>query len=68
MGKVERFPEIFEYLMKLSIERPITLFIDEFQEFFKVNKSVYSDMQRIWDKYHTLAHYSCSTEGDNGRV
>lgn len=28
MGKVERFPEIFEYLMKLSIERPLTLFID----------------------------------------
>ena len=56
MGKVERFPELFEYLMKLSVERPITLFIDEFQEFFKVNKSVYSDMQRIWDKYHTVSH------------
>ena len=56
MGRVERFPEIFEYLMKLSIERPITLFVDEFQEFFKVNKSVYSDMQRIWDMYHTKAH------------
>ncbi len=56
MGKVERFPEIFEYLMKLSIESPITLFIDEFQEFFKVNKAVYSDMQRIWDIYHTKAH------------
>ena len=56
MGKVERFPEIFEYLMKLSIERPLTLFIDEFQEFFRVNKSVYGDMQRIWDMYHTKAH------------
>ena len=56
MGKVERFAEIFEYLMKLSIDRPLTLFIDEFQEFFKVNKSVYSDMQRIWDMYHTKAH------------
>lgn len=56
IGKVERFSEIFEYLMKLSVERPITLFIDEFQEFFKVNKSVYSDMQRIWDMYHTQAH------------
>ncbi len=56
MGRAERFTEIFEYLMKLSIERPITLFIDEFQEFFKVNKSVYSDMQRIWDMYHTKAH------------
>lgn len=56
MGRVEQFHEIFEYLMKVSIEHPITLFIDEFQEFFKVNKSVYSDMQRIWDMYHTKAH------------
>lgn len=56
LGKTERFHEIFEYLMKLSADRPITLFIDEFQEFFKINKSVYSDMQRIWDMYHTKAH------------
>lgn len=56
MGRVERFPDIFEYLMKLSISRPLTLFIDEFQEFFKVNKSVYSDMQRIWDIYQAKAH------------
>lgn len=56
MGNAVKFVQIFEYLMKLSIERPITLFIDEFQEFFKVNKSVYSDMQRIWDIYHTKAH------------
>ena len=55
VGRVERFVQLFEYLMKLSIERPLTLFIDEFQEFFKVNKSVYSDMQRIWDIYHTKA-------------
>ena len=41
--------------MKLSTERPITLFIDEFQEFFRVNKSVYSDMQRIWDIYSPKA-------------
>ena len=51
MGKAVRFAEIFEYLMKLSAERPMTLFIDEFQEFFRVNKSVYGDMQRIWDLY-----------------
>lgn len=56
MGKAENFAGIFEYLMKLSISRPLTLFIDEFQEFYKVNKSVYGDMQRIWDMYHTQAH------------
>ncbi len=56
IGRVEYFYEVFEYLMKLSIDRPISLFIDEFQEFFKINKSVYSDMQRIWDMYHTKSH------------
>ena len=55
LGKTERFAGIFEYLMKLSAERPFTLFIDEFQEFFRVNKSVYSDMQRIWDVYSPKA-------------
>ncbi len=52
---LEHFIEIFEYLMKLSSERPITLFIDEFQDFFRVNKSIYSDMQRIWDIYSPTA-------------
>ncbi len=51
MGRSERFADVFEYLMKLSRSRPVTLFIDEFQEFFRVNKSVFSDMQRIWDLY-----------------
>ena len=55
MGRAEHFADVFEFLMKLSTERPITLFIDEFQEFFRVNKSVYSDMQRIWDIYSPKA-------------
>lgn len=56
LGKADSISQIFEYLMRLSIEQPITLFIDEFQEIYKVNKSVYSDMQCIWDKYHTKSH------------
>lgn len=56
MGRTEHFAEVFEYLLKLSAEHPITLFIDEFQEFFRVNKSVFSDMQRIWDLYSSTAH------------
>lgn len=56
MGHVESFADVFEYLMKLSAVQHITLFIDEFQEFFRVNKSVFSDMQRIWDLYSRKAH------------
>ena len=37
------------------MEHPITLFIDEFQEFYRVNKSVYSEMQRIWNIYSSRA-------------
>lgn len=55
IGHSERFVEIFEFLMKFSATHPLTLFIDEFQEFFRVNKSIYSDMQRIWDLYSTTA-------------
>ena len=55
IGRTESFAEVFEFLMKFSVDRPITLFIDEFQEFFRVNKSVYSDMQRIWDMYSSKA-------------
>lgn len=51
LGEPSSFAMIFEYVLKLSIDRNITLFIDEFQEFFYINKSVYSDMQRLWDLY-----------------
>ncbi len=51
LGAPESFAEIFEFLMKYSQDHPITLFIDEFQDFLRVNKSIYSDMQRIWDLY-----------------
>lgn len=51
-GRPSDFAELFEYLMQLSVEKPFTLFIDEFQNFDRVNPSVFSDMQRIWDLYH----------------
>lgn len=53
LGNPESFAAIFQYVMELACQRPITLFIDEFQDFMKVNPSVYSDMQKIWDLYHT---------------
>lgn len=53
IGETDKFADIFEYLMKLSASMPFTLFIDEFQEFYRVNKSIFSDMQRIWDSLHS---------------
>ena len=49
LGEVTRFADIFKYLLQLSKIRPITLIIDEFQDFKRVNPSIFSDMQKIWD-------------------
>ena len=49
MAKSNQFAQVFDFVMQLSKTRPITLVIDEFQEFIRINKSIYSDMQRIWD-------------------
>ena len=49
LGETSSFAKLFEYLMKLSIETPFNLIIDEFQEFFNVAPAVYSEMQHYWD-------------------
>lgn len=48
-GEISSFGKLFEYLMELSKERTFNLIIDEFQEFYNIAPSVYSDMQHYWD-------------------
>lgn len=50
LGEISSFGKLFEYLMVHSKERPFNLIIDEFQEFFHIAPSVYSEMQHHWDK------------------
>lgn len=51
-GVPTRFADLFEYLMDLSKRRSFTIFIDEFQNFVRINPSVFSDVQKIWDLNH----------------
>lgn len=51
IGEVSSFAKLFEYLMILSQKQSFTLIIDEFQEFYKVIPSAYSDIQHYWDIY-----------------
>ena len=62
-GKGVIFASIFKYIMELSLNRHITLFIDEFQDFFRVNPSIYSDMQNIWDSYKNKAQINLIVAG-----
>lgn len=48
-GKITKFSELFDYLLSVSNKQPFTLIIDEFQEFFTINESIYSEMQKLWD-------------------
>lgn len=49
--EIQTFRSLFQYLMELATNRSFNLVIDEFQEFYSINESVYSDMQNIWDTY-----------------
>jgi len=53
LGEIHSFDKLFEYLMVLSEHSAFTLIIDEFQEFYRVVPSVYSDIQRCWDLHHS---------------
>lgn len=52
-GTPANFAELFEYVMEQSKDMSFTLFIDEFQNFSRVNPSIFSDIQKIWDLNHT---------------
>jgi AAA+ ATPase superfamily predicted ATPase len=51
LGEIREFSKIFQFLMQLSQERHFTLIIDEFQEFLRINSSIFSEMQHFWDIY-----------------
>lgn len=50
------FRELFYFLMETGKHMKFNLIIDEFQEFFNINASIYSDMQNIWDSYRDSTH------------
>lgn len=49
--EVRTFRSLFMLLMQLAERQSFVLVLDEFQEFYNVNTSIFSDMQNIWDQY-----------------
>jgi AAA+ ATPase superfamily predicted ATPase len=54
-GAVSRFRDLFEQLLLYAEKDAFTLVLDEFQEFARVNPSVFGDMQDLWDRYKDRA-------------
>ena len=50
-GEIVTFRTLFQFLLEVGTQKSFHIVIDEFQEFFNINESVYSDMQNIWDQY-----------------
>lgn len=60
---INSFKSLFQYMMELATGRSFNLIIDEFQEFFNINESVYSDMQNIWDSYRKKTRMNLIVSG-----
>jgi AAA+ ATPase superfamily predicted ATPase len=63
VGEVYNFSALFKMLIQYSQNHPFNLIIDEFQEFWNINPSVYSDMQNIWDQYKDVSHLNLILSG-----
>ena len=46
-----RFRDLFEQLIRYGMENNFTFVIDEFQELDRIDKSIMSSIQEIWDEY-----------------
>lgn len=55
LGNAENFAQLFEQLMIHSQQNHFTLVLDEFQNFIKINPSIPSQIQDIWDRRHQNA-------------
>ncbi len=61
-GEFKSFEKLFEYILELGKTLEFTLIIDEFQELGKINSSIYSSIQKLWDlnKNITKIHFIAS--------
>jgi len=55
-GEIRKFEQLFAYLLELGKTHAFTLVIDEFQEFYKINDSIYSSIQKLWDLHKDKTH------------
>lgn len=62
-GQISRFRDLFEVIMKASLQRHFTVFFDEFQNLQKVNPAIFSEIQDLWDRYHRESHLHLVASG-----
>jgi len=67
-GRIERFTDIFRFVMEKSTTTPLTLVVDEFQEFDRSAPEVYSEVAGVWDELHGKARINLVFCGSVNRL
>ena len=68
LGTAERFGQLFRLIMEAAEEAPLTLIIDEFQEFDKIDPAIFTDIQGVWDELHKRAKLNLVVCGSVNRL
>ena len=67
-GSIVKFSELFKAICEYATEEPITLVLDEFQEFDKINPGVFGEVAGIWDDFHNRAKLNLVVCGSVNRL
>jgi len=67
-ARVDTFVPLFTWVMEEATRRPVTLVIDEFQEFNRVNPSIFSEMAAVWDRLHKSSRINLVVSGSINRL
>ena len=67
-GRIERFSDIFRFVMEKAQSTPLTLVVDEFQEFDRTAPEVYSEVAGVWDELHVTSHINLVFCGSVNRL
>ena len=67
-GRMSSFEEVFKFLLDMAEREHCTIVIDEFQEFLRVNPSIFSVMQRDWDRKKRSAKVNLIVSGSINRM
>lgn len=63
LGEITRFKDIFTLILEYAKKEKLILILDEFQEFFSINPSIYSEIQNLWDAYKEFSEIFLITIG-----
>lgn len=62
-GQLTHFRDLFRVVMEESQKRHFTIVLDEFQTLYKINPAIFSEMQDLWDRYHTTSKLNLIASG-----